>query len=288
MYRIRIFADFCNSTQCKNAIESISLFCNNTNQYGIYKPVFVTDGEDYTHVIIWNTAMPTIRLDVPKQNVIGFAYEPLVYLGITKQFVEYAKHHIHKYYIGDKMNLPEPFIEGNCYLTYNAPLKSLQPNNGRMSLMISQKKQQIGHKYRHELATAILKTNLPIDIYGRGCIFHDYNKKDSRIKGDFEKYEPYDGYSFHICIENVQSNHYFSEKIINSLLTNTTPVYLGCRNIEKYFQDNVVYLTGEHEHDMQLLTDICRNPLKYNKKIDVNEIEQKVSLLHNIDEVFVT
>ena len=273
--RIRIFSSFCDSIEAKNYIIDQSLYSSIS--------VFFTCGDDYTHVIIWNTAMPKIREGIPIENVIGFAYEPYVYLGLTKEFVEYAKKYINKYYIGDQLNLPKPFVEGNGYLIYNARLPILKPNVNRMSLMISQKKHQPGHKYRHILANAILNTDLPIDIYGRGCKFY---KQDSRIKGGFEKYEMYDGYEFHICIENIQSNHYFSEKIINSLLTNTTPVYLGCRNIETYFPDNVVYLTGEPVQDMQLLTDICRNPEKYKKIIDIDEIDKKVSLKNNIIQLF--
>ena len=285
-YRIRIFADFCDSAHCKHAIESISLFCKNIELYGANKSVFITDGDDYSHVIIWNTGMPNIRRDIPKENVIGFAYEPIVYLGLTHKFIEYAIQNIHKYYIGDTNGLPLPFVEGNCFLTYNAPLPVLRPKTRRMSLMISQKAQQPGHIYRHELANAILRTDLPIDIYGRGCIFDIYKHGDSRIKGTFEKYELYEDYEFHICIENVQSNHYFSEKIINSLLTNTTPVYLGCKNIDNYFPENVVHLTGQVDNDLKLLTDICANPSKYKKIIDVVEIEKKVSLLHNLDCVY--
>ena len=285
-YRIRIFADFCDSKHCKHAIESISLFCKNIELYGADNAVFITDGDDYSHVIIWNTGMPNIRKGVPKENVIGFAYEPVVYLGLTNKFVEYAKQYIHKYYIGDTNGLPAPFVEGNCFLTYNSPLPGLRPKTTCMSLMISQKAHQPGHRYRHELANAILSTDLPIDIYGRGCIFDMYKQGDPRIKGTFEKYEPYDGYEFHICIENVQSNHYFSEKIINSLLTNTTPVYLGCKNIDMYFPDKVLHLTGVVHDDMKLLTDICANPSKYKKLIDVIEIEKNVSLLHNLDCVY--
>ena len=285
-YRIRIFADFCDSSHCKHAIETISLFCKNKELYGNDKQVFITNGDDYSHVIIWNTVMPNIREGVLKENVIGFAYEPLVYLGLTYEFVEYAKQYIHKYYIGDTNGLPLPFVEGNCFLTYNAPLPILRPKTQRMSLMISQKAHQPGHIYRHALANAILRTDLPIDIYGRGCIFDIYKQGDSRIKGTFEKYELYEDYEFHICIENVQSNHYFSEKIINSLLTNTTPVYLGCKNIDNYFPDKVVHLTGQVDNDLKLLTDICVNPSKYKKAIDVTEIEEKVSLLQNLDYVY--
>lgn len=283
-YRIRIFSSFCDSTHGKNAIETISLL-SQKNYYGDDKQVYITDGDDYTHVIIWNTAMPEIQRDIPKENVIGFAYEPIVYLGLSPVFIEYAKKYIHKYYIGDAANLPAPFIEGNCYLTYNPPLQSLSPKIRRMSLMISNKQHQPGHKYRHVLASHILKSDLPVDIYGRGCIFAEY-QNDSRNKGMFEQYEPYDGYDFHICIENVQSGHYFSEKIINALLTDTTPIYLGCTNIDTYFPNNVIKLTGNIDHDMNLIHDICINPHKYRKQIDVVEIERKISLLHNIEYLY--
>jgi len=284
-YRIRIFSSFGDSTHGKNSIEAISILSQKISYYGRDKQVYITDGDDYTHVIIWNTGMPEIRRDIPKENVIGFAYEPLVYLGLSPAFIEYAKKNIHKYYIGDAANLPAPFIEGNCYLTYNPPLQSLSPKKHGISLMISNKQQQPGHQYRHVLASHILKTDLPVDIYGRGCTFAVY-QNDHRIKGVFQQYEPYDGYDFHICIENVQSGHYFSEKIINSLLTNTTPIYLGCKNIDTYFPNNVIKLTGNIEHDMNLIRDISINPNKYRKHIDVSEIERKVSLLHNIEYLY--
>tara|TARA_R110000850_G_scaffold49550_2_gene122182 strand:+ start:127 stop:990 length:864 start_codon:yes stop_codon:yes gene_type:complete len=40
---------------------------------------------------------------------------------------------------------------------------------------------------------------------------------------------------FHICIENQSVRHYFTEKLIDSFLTYTIPVYWGCPNIGSYF-----------------------------------------------------
>ena len=276
--RIRIFSGFCDSRQAKKYIDKIAYYNGDK--------IEITDNDEYTHVIIWNTAMPNIREGIPKENVIGFAHEPLVYLRLTQQFINYATKYIHKYYIGDVYNLSAPFVEKNGYLLYNMKLKELKPKNNRMSIIISQKLHQEGHKYRHVLANAILKTDLPIDIYGRGCGFDVYDQSDTRLKGIFERYEPYDGYSFHICIENVGSNHYFSEKIINPLLMNVVPVYLGCVNIEKYFPNNIVKLTGNVNNDMLLITDIMNNPDKYKKNIDIDEIDKKVSLKHNVEELF--
>jgi len=274
--RIRIFADYCDSILAKKVIDKISYYNGDK--------IEITDNDEYTHVIIWNTVMPNIREGIPTENVIGFAQEPLVYLKLTEQFIQYAQLHIHKYYVGDVLELPAPFVENNGYLLYNMRLKGLKPKNNHMSIMISQKLHQPGHRYRHELANAILKTNLPIDIYGRGCDL--YARNDSRLKGKFDRYEPYDGYLFHICIENVISNHYFSEKIINPLLTKTTPIYLGCKNIYNYFPNCVIYLTGKVEADMLLLTDIMNNPYNYKKNIDIDEIEKIVSLKHNVEQLF--
>ena len=40
---------------------------------------------------------------------------------------------------------------------------------------------------------------------------------------------------FHICVENQQVRHYFTEKIVDAFLTYTIPVYWGCPNIDSYF-----------------------------------------------------
>ena len=69
-------------------------------------------------------------------------------------------------------------------------------------------------------------------------------------------------------------------------MTNTTPVYLGCKNIDTYFPDNVIHLSGNVLTYMQILVNICREPEKYKKNINVDEIEQKVSLLSNLDKVY--
>ena len=69
-------------------------------------------------------------------------------------------------------------------------------------------------------------------------------------------------------------------------MTGVTPIYLGCKNIDNYFSNNVIKLNGNVEHDMNLISDICINPNKYKKHIDVSEIERKVSLLHNIEYLY--
>ena len=283
MYRIRIFSSFCESDNCKDVYERL---CEThlMEKYGPDKEIYITNGDDYTHVIILNTAMPQIA-HINKKNVIGFAFEPIMFLGLTEEFVRYAQLYIGRYYIGDKYNLPEPFTERFAHMWHTTPLKHVPVKTKPISIMVSEKNKQEGHKYRHDLISKILEGYLPIDIYGRGCMYYKY-LEDDRVKGEFSEIEPYENYEFHICIENFQTNHYFSEKITNTLLCGTTPLYLGCRNITQYFPDNVIVLTGDLNSDMELLQKIVDNPGKYKKRINVNTIKDKISLIKNIPYLF--
>ena len=287
VYRIKFFSSFCDSKNCKSVYERL---CEThlMSNYGIDKEIYITDGDDYTHVVIMNTAMPVLPTGFPKENVIGLAFEPPVYLGINYKFIEYAQQYISKYFIGTKSNLPSPFIEYYSYMWHITPLTYVPQKRNVMSIMISNKTQQKGHKYRHQLAEAILKTNIPVDIYGKGCEFSNYNKSDPRIKGKFTSLEPYESYEFHIAIENIQTNDYFSEKLTNTLLCGTTPVYLGARNVREYFPDKLICLSGDLNLDMKMIANIIQDPSKYRRVVDPNEIKKKISLMHNLDTVFTT
>jgi hypothetical protein len=95
-----------------------------------------------------------------------------------------------------------------------------------------------------------------------------------------------ESYQFHICIENYQCAHYFSEKIINPLLAGTTPVYLGCKNIESYFPGSQLLLSGDVDCDFEFLKSICANPDGFRKPIDVVAVENKVNMLKNVRDLF--
>jgi len=276
MIKIRIFTDW---TRPNEATKHFYLKTQQLLDDPDYNNKYIfTDDNDYTHAFIMNCAMPNI-IHIPKENVIGLAQEPVgpkPFLGLTHQFVEYAKKHIGKYYIGSKGNLPEPFVEHFGYLSCHEPLKVITHKPKLMSIMISQKLFAPGHKYRHILMKKIIENGLPIDVYGRGCNL--YNTSHPNFKGQFKSSELYDDYLFTICIENFSTPHYFSEKIINPLLRNTTPIYLGCQNINSYFPDNVICLSGNVDKDIELLKSICSEPNKYVKLIDGKKIMDIVSI----------
>jgi hypothetical protein len=277
MLIIRFFSSIGPSAGCIEAITRVSELVKDPAFNTKYR---FTLGEDYPHAVIINTAMPA--LTIPKENVIGLAFEPLVFLYLTQQFVEYAQKHIGKYLIGEKKNLPPPFIEHFAYMWHITPLTEVPVKTKRMSIMVSHKMLTPGHQYRHTLCKRILNSYLPIDIYGNGCKYYK-KSMDMRLKGEFTDNEPYENYRFHIAIENGVTPHYFSEKIMNTLLCQTTPIYLGCQNIDQYFPNSVLTLTGDIEQDMILLKDICLYPERYEKTIDVNKVKKTINFSNVVD-----
>ncbi len=279
MIRIRIFSSFSTSSEAMRAYISIHKLFEDPE----YNKVFVfTDDDNYTHAFIQNIAMPQ-NLNIPKENVIGFAFEPLPFLHISPDFIEYAKKHIGVYYIGDTatLNLPAPFTEGYAYMWHSSISNTFFIKDKIMSIIISDKMMLFGHQYRHTLVKRILASDLPIDIYGRGVHYYK-GIGDIRIKSEFENTEPYDTYMFHIAVENIQHPEYFSEKIINPLVSNTNVLYYGCSNIHNYYPNNVLILTGNIDQDMKLITDVCRNHSMYYKPVDMNHIKTVLTIKNPI------
>lgn len=273
---IKIFSDFVDPVNAaKNFVNVNELFDDKefNNTYGF------TDKENYTHAIIINTYQPS--LNIKKENVIGLAFEPRINLDLSPNFIKYAEDNIGRYLIGDNKNLPNLFESHFAYMWHTPFLKAIPVKNKFCSIMISTKKRFSGHIYRHYLVNEILKTNLPIDIWGNGCILYKHYA-DSRIKGNFTGKEPYLDYKFHIAIENCQIDDYFSEKIIDPLICSCTPIYLGCLKIDDYFKD-IIKLTGDVGFDLNLIKNIFNNQESYFKSISIEEVKSKINIKNLIN-----
>ena len=77
---------------------------------------------------------------------------------------------------------------------------------------------------RYNLIDFLSKKLTQIDYYGWTNNFNE--KKDGLIN-----------YKFSICIENSSEINYISEKFFDCILTNTIPIYFGCKNIKKILGD---------------------------------------------------
>lgn len=112
------------------------------------------------------------------------------------------------------------FVPVGGHWIYESDCK-IHDKNKMLSIIASSKNQSIGHKLRHEV---IAKYKNKIDgIFGNG-----YKFIQNKIEGLKD-------YRFHIVIENIQNDYYFSEKLIDSLITGCVPIYYGMKSIGDFF-----------------------------------------------------
>jgi hypothetical protein len=108
------------------------------------------------------------------------------------------------------------------------------------------------HKIRHKLWMSQEKINIPknffLSKYGGPRLF-DGNKilEDSKLPM-FES-------MFHICIENIPKKYFFTEKLIDTLLCKTIPIYWGCTNVEDYFNAKGMIIVNSIDE----VIDACNN-----------------------------
>ena len=126
---------------------------------------------------------------------------------------------------------------GTTYLHSNNIYKTLANQEKKFELsFICGKKQLIeGHFFRHKI----------------------YNKQQEIVSIPLKWYYTYDGPKdiffetsmFHLAIENSKNKNYFTEKIVDTFITKTIPIYWGCPNIEDYF-DKRGFFTFETEDEV--------------------------------------
>jgi len=78
-----------------------------------------------------------------------------------------------------------------------------------------------------------------IDLYAHA--FKSISQKDDGFKD----------YMFSVCIENDESDTYFTEKILDAFATGTIPIYKGTKKIVNYFnEDGIIFLDDVKIEDL--------------------------------------
>ena len=305
MIVIKFFSDWCDDKSILYRILDEFNWEIDSNYNNKYK---FTINDDYTHAIILNKSMPNLK--ICKDNVIGLSQKPVEYLEIKGNwniFKDYAKKYIKKYYIGNVIGLEKPFIQKMSYCLPHfsheiiSMIKRNPPKKSKLVNFVFSKKRhsrnkKIMYNYRYLLAEKLLENNINVDIYGSSTNilkkrFKNNKKILKNIKSTFEWkniYEIYKDYKFSIVIENYIHPEYFSEKIMIPLLCGCIPIYIGCSNINNYFKDYVIELSGKKVRwDCFKIIKILNNHKKYFKNISVEEIEEKIHIKNLINEEFI-
>jgi hypothetical protein len=112
------------------------------------------------------------------------------------------------------------FPFGSCWI--GEEYQKIHNKTKLLSIIASSKNTSPGHKLRHNLINEI---GINVDLFGNG-----YNQIENKITALKD-------YMFSIVIENEKIDNWFTEKIIDCLITGTIPIYWGCSNIGNYFDE---------------------------------------------------
>jgi len=94
----------------------------------------------------------------------------------------------------------------------------------------------VGYALRHKLFNAKDSINIKKEFYLSSAFrWPGADYANNLVLGD-DKGVMFDC-MFHIAIENVYLNNWFSEKLLDCLLTRTIPIYFGTPNIGQYFNN---------------------------------------------------
>jgi len=109
-----------------------------------------------------------------------------------------------------------------------------------VSIVMTNRNAFPGHPLRHELYARRKEVKIPFDIYASSWNAFG-NKPDTLPMPPWPNRKAkvmVMDCMFHICIEGFHCNYYYSEKLIDCLITKTVPLYWGCTIIGEYFNEN--------------------------------------------------
>lgn len=141
----------------------------------------------------------------------------------------------------------------------------IYPKDKLVSYVYSFKAWWEGHKFRHQVGETLRANDKFkfVDILGPLGI-KDYVSKISTLKR----------YHYSVQIENQKVDDFFSDKIIDSFLTGTIPIYRGTNNIGKYFDKRGIITFDEESELLEILANLT--PDYYYKNIE--------AITHNFNE----
>jgi len=140
-----------------------------------------------------------------------------------------------------------------------------------VSTVVGGKKFLKGHVLRHELWRNKDLITIPKAFYLSGNAPHSHHfvhfdeadYTNELVLGASK--EPLFDSMFHITIENIAIENFFTEKLIDCFQTKTVPIYYGCTNIEKYFNPAGMYRAS----NIKEIIEICNQltPEIYNRML---------------------
>jgi hypothetical protein len=172
----------------------------------------------------FNTIVYTdMVLNQAKDNSCAWLIEPIGIAPQNYDLIKQISHKFNKVFTHEEtlLELGEPFTLvpfGCCWIKPED--QKIYDKSKMVSIIASNKRMTVGHILRHDIIGSL---NSYMDVYGRG-----WNPIDYKLEGLKD-------YMFSIVIENCKRDYWFTEKLIDCLMTGTVPIYYGCPSIGNFF-----------------------------------------------------
>ena len=204
--------------------------------------MFTVD-DDYNYAVVFNRSDEPIK---PGAKIITVIQEPSwseahQYKTFLTNSDYLLVHDPELFELNNQVKLGKHVIESPAYMFYDDKIHYSFFNNPepvkkerKLSIIMSSISFSHGnYRKRLDLLVKILRSDLDIDIYGRG-----FNIPDKRYKGQLEyKHVGLMPYEYSIAVENSNEKNYVSEKFSDCVLCNTIPIYNGAPNVSEIYDD---------------------------------------------------
>lgn len=128
-----------------------------------------------------------------------------------------------------------------------------------VSMLCGDKKWCPGHIVRHNIWDKQKEIIIPKKFYKpeKTSILKIFDDNIT-ITSNRDKTEMFDS-MFHVCVENNNAKNYFTEKIIDCIVSKTVPIYYGCPNIGEYFDLNGIIIINNPEDCIEKINKLTEN-----------------------------
>lgn len=180
----------------------------------------------------------------------------------------------------------------NCKNSVNFPLAStwikdynFPEKEFSVSTLVGGKRMAHGHIVRQKLwdrqnEIKNIKTNFFISGNFKGGL---HNRNNNPVLG--QKKDPLFNSQFSIIIENTFRRNWFTEKLIDSLQTKTIPIYLGCPNINDWFNTDGMFICNNESEVINVCNSLTSETYEkmlpyveenYLKSMDYSSLEERL------------
>ena len=218
------------------------------------KVEWVRDGSfTQDDIVVWTDIDIPNALNRPGKNIVwlieAYDYIPHLYEFVIKNADKFEVIWTHDVELVATLPNATLLPYGGCWVDDFD--WDIHPKSKDFSIIASAKQQLPGHKLRHQI---IAGSQGRVDVFGGG-----YNPLDNKIDGLRD-------YRYHFCIENIDRDYWFTEKLIDCFVTGTIPIYWGCPSIDVFFNIDGMVCFDELKHLPEILPQ-CTTEL-YESKLD--------------------